>query len=195
MVPTTTVSVAVLSLSQLNTKGFSKPDVRKLQKYILTAIKDSHNQLVTHLYTNGVYIPYCNDYMKNIIMGVSWSKAYIESEVHVNRTLISKMINMFLLKDMVISHMLGLRNFIVTSVTDRYQVLYNILVKHHPNLTTKYKVQNIYPAQAENNSFAFHVKQVKQYISAERSPGRDYTDQEVLALTIRTLRQIQDGFF
>ena len=97
------------------------------------------------------------------------------------------MINTFLLNDMVISHTLGLRSLIIMDKTEGYQALYNILVKHHPNLTTKHKVHTIYPVQEENKSFISHVKQVQQYLSAERSRCRDYTDQEVLALTISTL--------
>lgn len=99
----------------------------------------------------------------------------------------SKMINTFLLKDFVISHALGLRDLIITAETDGYQAMYNILVRHHPNLSNKHKVQTVYPQQGANNSFASHVKQVQQYLAAERARGTEYTDQEVLALTIRTL--------
>ena len=91
------------------------------------------------------------------------------------------------MNDMVISHTLGLIILIIMDKTEGYQALYNILVKHHPNLTTKHRVHTIYPVQEANKSFTSHVKQVQNYLSAKRSRCRDYTDQEVLALTIITL--------
>lgn len=97
------------------------------------------------------------------------------------------MINTFLLKDFVVSHTLGLSDLIIVAKTDVYQTLYNILVRHHPNLSNKHKVHTVYPQQGANDSFALHIKQVKHYLVAEHARGRDYTDQEVLALTIRTL--------
>ena len=78
-------------------------------------------------------------------MGIRWSKAYVGAEAHGNRMLMSKMINTFLLKDFVVSNALGLSDLIITAETDGYQALYNILVRHHPNLSNKHKVQTVYP--------------------------------------------------
>ena len=185
------VTVTTLNLPALNTKGFSKPDVSKLQEDTLNAVNEWHNQVVTHAFTNGFYVPDWHDYAKNQTMGVRWSKAYVGADAHSNRSLISKMLNTFLLKDFVISNSFGLSDLIITTETDRYQALYNILVKRHPNLSNKHKVQTVYPQQGSNDSFSSHVKQVQQYLAAERALGREYTYQEVLALTIRTL---QDKF-
>ena len=158
--------MATLNFPDLNTKVFARPGVTKLETNSLSAIKEWLSQLGTHAFTNGVYIPEWNDYVRNDIMGIHWSNNYVGDEVHSTRDLMSKMINTFLLKDQVISHNLNMSDLILNAGTDGYQAIYNILVRHHPNLSTTNKVQTAHPAQSENESYASHVKHVQEYIAA-----------------------------
>lgn len=79
----------MLSLPALNAKGFSNPDGTKFQEDTLNAVKKWHNQVVTHAFTNEVYVPDWHDYTKNQPMRLRWSKACVGTEAHGNRMLMS----------------------------------------------------------------------------------------------------------
>ena len=112
-----------------------------MTEYNLNSVKEWHNQIVTHAFINGVFIPDWYDYERNHTMGIRWSKAYVGAVTHDKRNLMSKIVNTFFLKDFVIAPTLGLSDLIITAETDGYQVLYNLLVQFHPNLSNKHKVQ------------------------------------------------------
>ena len=81
--------------------------------------------------------------------------------VHGKRSLMSKMLNTFLLKYMVIIHNLNMSELILNTESDGYQALYNILVHHHPNISTNNKVQTELSAHRNNERFATHLKHVR----------------------------------
>jgi hypothetical protein len=69
---------------------------------------------------------------------------------------------------------------------DGYEALYNILRFVHPTLTDE-RVEAKIPTQGVSDSFASHVKNIRQTIENEAICGRVYSRYEGLQLVLRTL--------
>ena len=82
-----------------------------------------------------------------------------------------------------------MKDLILNAEQNGYQALYNIIVRHHPTMTLKNRVQVDIPKQGQKEPFGAHVRSIQYYINTEQSQGRLYTEQEQATLAIKTLQE------
>jgi hypothetical protein len=120
-------------------------------------------------------------------MGNLWQKKYIGLTVHGQRPTMSNYIYKLLMIDGVLPRANDkLRDIVMASDGDGYEALYNILRFIQPNLTDT-KVETKIPCQGISDTFAHHVKNIRNTIENEVIRGRVYSRCECLELVFETL--------
>jgi hypothetical protein len=120
-------------------------------------------------------------------MGNLWQKKYIGLTVHGQRPTMSNYIYKLLMIDGVLPRAHDdIRDIVMASDGDGYKALYNIPRFVHPKLTGT-KVETKIPCQGISDTFAHHVKNIRNTIENEAIRGRVYSRYEGLDLVIGTL--------
>jgi hypothetical protein len=170
---------------KLNAKDFMKAE--SINMCDMGEAMQWYSTLGTHGSVNGVFIPPLRSIVKGQSMGNLWQKKFVGLTVRRRRSTMSNYIYKLLMIDGVLPLANGeLRDIVMASGEDGYEVLYKIIRFVHPKLIDT-NVETKIPCQGISDTFAHHVKNIQSTIENEAIHGRLSTRYEGLKLVIGAL--------